>query len=166
MLQDFVEFLNYFLLFLQFLFVLSSVFGLPGNVASLFFPFVFALMGILQWKIFSEIVFIIAVGEFIEFGLSYFSGKFYGISGKSFWCSVAGAVIIGILMAPLFLGFGAVIGIFIGTFLGTFIYEYLTTNNLSISAKRGFLSLFSKITGTIIKLSLGLFTVFITFYQI
>ncbi len=161
-----MDFLNYIFLALQFLSVLSSIFGLPGNIVSILFPIIFLYTGVITWKIFVGILVIIALGEIIEFGLSYFSGKFYGITGKSFWSSVAGALILGILMAPLFFGIGAVIGIFLGTFLGTFIYEYITTKNLSVSLKRGFLSLFSKLTGTIVKLSLGLSTVLICFYQI
>ncbi len=161
-----MDFLNYLMLILQFLSVLSTLFGLPGNLVSLVFPFVLTYMGIISWKIFSGIVLIIIMGEILEFGLSYISGKFYGISGKSFWSSVAGAILLGILMAPVFFGIGAVIGIFAGTFLGTFAYEYYTTKNFQISIKRSFLSLFSKITGTIAKLALGFSTIVICFYQI
>jgi uncharacterized protein YqgC (DUF456 family) len=161
-----VETLTYILLFFQFLIILTTLFGLPGNIISLIVPLILVFLGTISWKIFALVAFIILLGEIIEFGIGYVSGKFYGINSKSFWSSIIGATVLGILMAPLLFGIGAVIGVFLGTFLGTFLYEIYSTKNFGQSLKRSFLSLFSKLTGTIIKLGLGFSTVVICFYQI
>ena len=161
-----MEYFKYIMLAIQFLLILLNFLGLPGNILSLAIPLVFVIAQFITWKTFSIILVIIISGEIIEFALGYVSGKLLGISGKSFWSSVAGAIILGILMAPLFFGLGAIIGVFAGCFIGTFIYEYFTTNNFFLSLKRSFFSLFSKITGTIIKISLGLSTIILLFEKI
>jgi len=77
--------------------------------------------------------------------------------------SVVLSFIFGIIMSPLFFGIGALFGVFIGAFSGTFIYEYSTTKNFGVAFKRGFLSLFSRITGCILKITIGLYTLFLNF---
>ena len=161
-----MEVFKYFMIIIQILLVLSNILGIPGNLISLIVPLIFVIAQFIAWKTFLIIIIIIVSAEIIEFSLSYISGKFFGITGKSFWCSIAGALLLGIVMAPLFFGLGAVIGVFAGCFAGTFLYEYYTSKDTVLSLKRSFLSLFSKITGTIIKISLGLSTSMILFEKI
>jgi len=157
-----MEIIKYILLFFQGLFVFINIFGLPGNLLSLLIPLTFVFLKYLPLNIFWMILAIIIVGEIIEFCIGYFAGKFVGIDSKSFWSSIIGGIVLGIMMAPLFLGIGALIGVFLGAFLGTFIYEYLTTNDVKLSLKRGFYSFFSRMTGTIIKIFAGVLAILIT----
>jgi len=154
--------MKFLLLFIQFLFILTNLLGLPGNILSLSIPLIFLIWGSLTWKYFIIIVLIIAVGELLEFLSTYLSGKYFGLDKKSIYSSIIFAIIFGILMAPLFFGIGAIIGTFIGAFFGTFTYELLTTKNFFTSFKRGLISLTGKITGTLIKISLGFTTIYIT----
>lgn len=150
-------------LIFQCLFVLSNLVGLPGNILSLISPLILLIWGNLTIKYFILIIVIIAIGEILEFLSSYISGKFFGLNKVSIYFSIGFAIILGIVMAPIFFGIGAIIGTFLGAFLGTFIYEFFTTKNLLLSIKRGLISLTGKITGTVIKLSLGFTTVYLTF---
>ena len=154
--------MKFILLCIQFLFILTNLIGLPGNILSLSIPLIFLIWGSLTWKYFIIIVLIIAMGELLEFLSTYLSGKYFGLDKKSIYSSIIFAIIFGILMAPIFFGIGAIIGTFIGAFFGTFIYELLSTKKFFKSFKRGLISLTGKITGTLIKISLGVTTIYIT----
>ena len=151
------------LLIFQIIFIFSNLVGLPGNIISLICPLVLLIWGNLTIKYFILIVIIISIGEILEFLSTYLSGKYFGLDKKSIYFSIGFAILFGILMAPLFFGIGAIIGTFFGAFLGTFIYEIFTTKNFIISLKRGLISLTGKITGTFIKLALGLTTVYLSY---
>ncbi len=151
------------LILIQVILVILNIFGLPGNVLSAIPPFLLIFIGKLTWSYFFIILVLIIIGEICEFLSSYLSGKYFGMSKKSIYFSMIFAIILGILMAPLMFGLGALIGAFLGAFLGTFIFEVISTRNFWLSLKRGFISLFGKITGTIIKLSIGLYCVYLTF---
>ena len=151
------------LLILQVILVLSNLVGIPGNLLSLISPLILLIWGNLVLKYFILIVVIIGTGEVLEFLSTYISGKYFGLDKKSIYISIASAIILGILMAPVLFGIGAVIGTFLGAFFGTFFYEYFTTKNISISMKRGFISLTGKITGTVIKIALGFTAVYVTY---
>ncbi len=151
------------MLIIQFLLICTTMIGLPGNLISLATPAIFLFLNYITWKTFIIILCLIGVGEILEIYIGYIGSKIFGISGKSFWTSVIFAIIFGILMAPIFFGIGSIIGVFFGTFLGTFIYEYTHTKNFPLSLKLGFLSLFSRLTGTFIKFCIGLSTIYIQF---
>ena len=152
-----------FLIFVQFLLIITNVIGLPGNVLSLSIPLILLIWGNLTWKYFLLIAVIIAIGEVLEFLSTYLSGKYFGLNKKSIYSSIIFAIIFGILMAPIFFGIGAIIGTFFGAFLGTFLYEIITSKDLFLSFKRGLISLTGKITGTLIKISLGFTSIYITY---
>ncbi len=151
------------ILILQGLSVLSNLIGLPGNIISLIFPLILIFWGHLSWNYFFIICGIIGIGEVIEFLSSYISGKYFGMSKKSIYFSIFFAIFLGIIMAPILFGIGAIIGTFLGAFLGTFIYEYFTTNDFTLSFKRGLVSLTGKLTGVTIKILLGFTTVYMTY---
>jgi hypothetical protein len=146
-------------LLLQFVFVLSSVLGIPGNIISVVFPLVWWIAGYITGWQFLIISVIIIIGEVLEQLLGIITGKKSGLDNKSMIFSFIGAIILGILMAPIFFGLGAVLGAFIGAFGGTFVYEYVTTGDFSLSIERGMASLKGKFLGTIIKLALGVSSV-------
>ncbi len=158
-----MEIVKFLLILIQFLLILSSILGFPGNLVSIVIPLIFLTFKFITWQIFLIIVLLILFGELVEFLIGYFSSKFFGISNRSFWLSVVLSFIFGIIMSPLFFGIGALFGVFIGAFSGTFIYEYSTTKNFGVAFKRGFLSLFSRITGCILKITIGLYTLFLNF---
>jgi len=151
------------LLILQFIFVLSNFVGIPGNIFSLICPLILLIWGNLTLKYFLIIVVIIGIGEILEFLSTYISGKYFGLDKKSIYFSIGFAIILGIIMAPILFGIGAIIGTFLGAFLGTFLYEIFTTKKILLSLKRGLISLTGKITGTLIKISLGLTSIYITY---
>ena len=146
----------------QFVFILSSIIGIPGNIISLIFPMIWWLAGFINIWQFIIIAIIIIIGEILEQFLSVASGKKAGVNNKSMILSFITAIVLSILMAPIFFGIGAVIGAFLGAFLGTFVYEYIVNADFSLAIERGLASLKGKFLGTILKLALGVSSVIIT----
>ncbi len=151
------------LVVIQGILVLLNFLGVPGNLISLISPILLLILGKLTLGYFLVILGIIFIGEIIEFLSSYLSGKYFGMSKKSIFFSMIFALILSIGMAPIFFGLGAIIGAFLGAFIGTFIYEIFSTKDFSTSIKRSFVSLIGKVTGTSIKIALGLSAVYITY---
>jgi uncharacterized protein YqgC (DUF456 family) len=143
-------------------FVLINLLGLPGNVAVLFIPLIWALTGHIGWEVFGVVVALIAAGELAELAASYLVGRKYGVSNKSFVASVIGSIIGGIFGAGFFFGIGAVPGTFIGAFLGTFLYEFNKYRDIKTALSRGLATFLGRFAGTALKVVLGFIAVFKT----
>lgn len=149
-------------LFLQAGLVVINLLGLPGNIALLFIPLIWAVTGHIGWEVFGVVFALIAAGEIAELAASYFVGRKYGVSNQSFIASVVGSIIGGILGAGFLFGIGAVPGTFIGAFLGTFIYELRQYKDYRIAFSRGLATFMGRFAGTALKVVLGFIAVFKT----
>ncbi len=147
---------------LQLLFVGISLIGLPGNIVSLIFPFIWWIADKLNGFQFIIIIVLIMAGEVLEQFAGVITGKKTGMGGKSLFFSFIGAILLSIFMAPLFFGLGAILGAFIGAFAGTYAYELITTKNKQLARERGIAALKGKFLGTMLKLTLGISTVVFT----
>lgn len=157
-----IGFLQTISLFFQSAFVATNILGLPGNILSLVFPLIWWLTGHLTGSEFLIIATLVATAEVLEQIIGFQAGKKAGLNNKSMIFSFIGAIALGIMMAPILLGFGALIGAFAGAFLGTFLYEYMATQNSDLAIQRGLAALKGRFLGTMIKLSLGVASVVIS----
>ena len=144
------------------LIVLTGIFGLPGGVISLIIPLIWAVSGHIEWSIFIWCSVLAASGEAADFFAGYFLSKRKGISSASFWVSMIFAIVVGALMAPLFLGIGAVIGTFIGAYIGSFLYEIFTGAGMQTALDRSKSALTGRFLGVVMKLTLGIAAVVLT----
>jgi hypothetical protein len=156
-----METIKIILIGLQSVAVLSNLVGLPGGVISAVFPIILYLSGMLSIKLLISVFFIIAAGEAAEFYVSFVAGKKYGVTSKGIWISVIAAVVLGIAMAPLFMGLGAVIGTFLGAYLGTLVYELVSGTTLPRAREKAKGVLMGRFLGTFAKIGAGFFAIYI-----
>ena len=148
----------------QFVLILTNIVGLPGNILAGIIPLIWFFSGHLTLTQLLILILIIAMGEIFEFISSFLLGKKEGIGSNSLIVGIIGTIVLGVIMAPLFFGLGAIIGSFIGAFLGVFIYEFINNGNIIKALRRGLIVFKSRIFGTVVKFSLGLFMVALTPY--
>lgn len=153
-----------FSIIIQFVLILTNIIGLPGNLLAGIIPLIWFFSGHITLMQLFILILIIAIGEIFEFISSFLFGKKAGVSNKSMMISIVVSIILGVIMAPLFFGLGAIIGSFIGAFLGVFIYEFINNGNIINAFKRGIIIFKSRIFGTVVKCSLGIFMVVLTHY--
>jgi len=97
-----------------------------------------------------------AVGEAVEFIATYFGAKKYGGSGKGSIGGMIGALIGGILCAPLFFGFGALLGALGGGFAGCWLVEKCSGANNANAANAAFGATLGRFGGFVVKLGIGI----------
>ncbi|ADD69259.1 protein of unknown function DUF456 [Denitrovibrio acetiphilus DSM 12809] len=156
-----METIKVILIGLQSVAVLTNIVGIPGGIIAAIIPVIMVLSGFIGIKLFISVIIIIAAGEVAEFYASFVVGRRYGISSKGFWVSVVAAVILGILMAPLFMGLGAVVGTFLGAYLGTLFYELAAGASLVRAREKAKGILFGRFVGTFTKIGAGFFAIYL-----
>jgi len=149
------------LLIIQGFAVLSNVFGIPGGIIAGIFSVIMFLMGVITAKFLIAVLFVFAAGEVVEFYASYVVGKRYGVTGKSFWVSVICALILGIVLSPLFFGLGAIIGTFVGAYAGALGYELLIGTTPVRAREKAKGILFGRFLGTFSKIGAGFFAIYL-----
>lgn len=149
-----------------FILVFLNFLSLPGNWAMAVFVLVSTLFvpdgtySALYWIIFFGLL---VVGEAAEFYLQIHQGKKVNASSSSNWLGIIGAIIGGILLMPLFLGFGAVIGTLLGAYAGSFLGEkFIARSNTEKAMQVAKASLMGKFMGILIKFGFGIYLVFYT----
>jgi hypothetical protein len=80
--------------------------------------------------------------------------------------SLIGGVIGALLLTPVFLGLGALIGSFLGALLGAFAVEILNQKDLKPAARAGFGAMMGRLTGLFAKGLCGLAMVIISLMAI
>lgn len=159
--ECYMETVKIILIGLQCIAVLTNLLGFPGGIISALIPVIMYFSGFFGSKLLFSVIIIIAIGEAAEFYASYAIGKKYGISGRGFWASVFGAVLLGIIMAPLFFGLGAVLGTFLGAYLGALIFELASGTSMVRAREKAKGILFGRFLGTFAKLGAGFFAIYI-----
>ncbi|MGA1863321.1 DUF456 domain-containing protein [Deferribacter thermophilus] len=149
------------LIILQSLSIITTLFGLPGNIISLVFPLIAYLLHWITLKYFIIITILIVLGEILEFFAGLFTTKADGLEKGTYTFSIITGIILSIFMAPFLLGIGALIGAFLGAFLGAVIFEYFKHADMNKAIKRGIAVFKGRVLGTFIKLAIGFSTVII-----
>ncbi len=156
-----METIKIILIGLQSVLVLTNLFGIPGGIASAIIPVIMYFSGYIGTKLLISVLFIIAAGEIAEFYASFVIGKRYGVSNKGLWASIICALVLGILMAPVFFGVGAVIGTFLGAYLGALIYELSSGTTMPRAREKAKGVLFGRFLGTFAKVGAGFFAIYV-----
>jgi len=156
-----METIKIILLSLQSIAVLSNLLGIPGGIISAVVPVIMYFSGYIGTKLLLSVLFIIAAGEAAEFYTSFVVGKKYGVSSKGLWVSIITALVLGLMMAPLFFGLGAVIGTFLGAYIGALLYELATGTTFPRAREKAKGVLFGRFLGTFAKLGAGFFAIYL-----
>lgn len=148
-------------LIIQVLAVFANVIGFPGGIAAAVIAVVMFIMNVITLKFLIAVLFVFAAGEIVEFYASYVVGKRQGVTGRSFWASVICAFALGIILAPLFFGIGAVIGTFVGAYAGALGYELFTGTTPVRAREKAKSVLFGRFLGVFAKIGAGFFAVYL-----
>jgi len=156
-----METIKIILIGLQSAAVLTNILGLPGGIISAVIPVIMYFSGYIGIKLLVSVIVVIAAGEAAEFYSCFVIGKRYGISSKGLWFSIISAIVLGIIMSPLFMGLGAVIGTFLGAYLGTLFYELITGASFARAKEKAKGVLFGRFIGTFAKMGAGFFAIYL-----
>ncbi len=105
-------------------------------------------------------------GEILEFFLSIKGIKRSKPSKGVVIVSFFSGIFLAVLMAPLFLGFGAVLGALIGTFGGAFLMEYSAEKRVGHAMHIGWKAFLGRLAGFIAKLAVATIMVVIIFSRL
>ena len=108
------------------------------------------------WQFFVLVLGLAAAGEVVEFLAGYYGAKRFGGSSKGSIGGVIGAIVGGFLCAPLFFGFGALLGALGGGFTGCFLMEKMHGASGSAAANAALGSTLGRFGGFLVKLSIGI----------
>jgi uncharacterized protein len=147
----------------------SILMGLPGTLVILFDAVVYALVtgfDKIGFKILLALIVISAIAESLEFLLGITWAKRYGTSKRGIAAALIGGVIGALLLTPVFLGLGALIGSFVGAILGAFVVEVFSQKGLKPAARAGFGALMGRLAGLFAKGLCGLAMVIISLMAI
>ncbi len=110
----------------------------------------------LGWSFFLPLIALAAFGELAEFFAGHIGTKRFGGSTRGSVGGMIGALIGAIFCAPLFFGFGALLGALGGGFLGCFIVEKLSKADNACAARAAWGATLGRFGGFVIKLGVGI----------
>lgn len=108
------------------------------------------------WQFFWLLGILALVGEAAEFAAGHFGAKKFGGSSKGSIGGMVGAVIGGIMCAPLFFGFGALAGALLGGFAGCWLVEICSGKKNTAAMRAAFGATLGRFGGFTIKLGIGI----------
>jgi len=133
--------------------------GLPGNWVILGIVGLWAFLsgtGMFGWQFFLLVISLALAGELVEFLAGHFGTKRFGGSSKGSVGGMVGAVVGGILCAPLFFGFGALLGALGGGFIGCFVVEKGIGADGKTAARAALGATLGRFGGFVAKLGIGI----------
>ncbi len=158
-------------LFILVLFIgfLSISFGIPGTWIILLAAILYGGLTHFQILTFNVLVVLglLAVcGEVLEFFLSIKGVKKAKPSKGVVLVSFLSGLFLAIMMAPLFLGIGAIVGALVGTFGGAFLMEYLTQRRMSHAVHVGWKAFLGRLAGFLSKMGVAILMFVIIFSRL
>lgn len=141
---------------------LLQVVGLPANWIILVLVFLWKLLGPavsadgLTWTFIIIMALLAALGEIMEWALQVKLGNKFGSSAKGNWGGIIGSIIGGILLLPLFFGFGAILGALGGAYVGCLLVELACRRNFSDAHMAAWGAFIGRSLGMSLKLGLGI----------
>ncbi len=147
----------------------ATLLGLPGTIVILLDALVYALVTGFErigFGILLALVAISALAESLEFVFGVTWARRYGTSKRAIAASVIGGIVGAVLLTPVLLGLGALIGSFLGALAGAFTVEILSRQELKPAARAGIGALMGRLAGLFAKGLCGLAMVIITLMAI
>lgn len=140
------------------------VIGLPGNWIILGLALAWSLLSgaSFGWQFFVVPVLLAVLGEVAEFAAGHFGGKRFGGTGKGSIGGIIGALVLGIMCAPIMFGLGALLGALAGGFLGSFIFEKLNGMETAKALRAAFGTMLGRFGGFLAKLGVGISLIALT----
>ena len=143
----------------------SVLFGLPGTVIILIDTAVYAAVTGFErigFKILVTLLILSILAELADFAVGMGGAVKFGASRKAFLASVTGGVIGAVLMTPVLLGLGAIVGGLLGGFAGILIVELLRRNYLKPALRAAWGATLGRAAGICVKCIFALIMVVIT----
>ena len=133
--------------------------GLPGNWVIFCLALLWSLFAAatpFPWSFFILLAVLGGIGEAAEFLAGHFGAKRFGGTNKGSLGGMVGALVGGILCAPLLFGFGALLGVLGGCFLGCFIVERGRGMETGLAIRAASGSTLGRFGGFVAKLGVGI----------
>lgn len=143
----------------------SILFGLPGTVIILIDTVVYAAVTGFErigFKVLVTLLILSILAELADFAVGMAGAVNFGASRKALGASIVGGLIGAALMAPFFLGLGAIAGGFFGAFVGVFAVEFLRQNRLKPSLRAAWGAILGRAAGICVKGGFALIMIVIT----
>ena len=136
----------------------AIIFGIPGTWIILLDAVLYGWIThfkILTPRLLLALTLLAIAGETLEFFLSIKGIKQARPARGVVLASFFGGLFLAIMMAPLFLGIGAIFGALIGAFGGAFLMEYLAQRRLMRAAHIGWKAFLGRLAGFLSKLMIA-----------
>jgi len=147
----------------------SIVFGIPGTwiilLDAVFYGWI-THFKILTPQILIVLLILSICGEILEFLLSIKGVKRSRPSKGVVVVSFFSGIFLAIMMAPIFFGFGAILGALIGTFGGAFLMEYLAQRRLEHAMHIGWKAFWGRLMGFFSKFAIALAMIVLIFLRL
>lgn len=147
----------------------SILFGFPGTVIILVDAFIYgAVTGFekIGVKILLALLLLSVLAEVADFAVGMAGAAKYGVSRKGFWAFTLGGFIGALLMTPLFLGLGLMIGTFLGGFIAMLIVELLALNKIKPTLRASYGATLARAAGIFVKGAFALVMIIVTLTSI
>jgi uncharacterized protein len=147
----------------------SILFGFPGTVIILIDVFLYgAITGFekIGLKILMVLLVLAVLAEVADFAVSMAGAVKFGVSRKGFWAFTVGGFVGALLLTPLFLGLGLLIGTFLGGFIAMLIVELLARNRIKPTLRASYGAILGRVAGIFVKGVFALIMVIVTLTNI
>jgi uncharacterized protein len=147
----------------------SILFGFPGTVIILIDVFLYgAITGFekIGLKILMVLLVLSVLAEVADFAVSMAGAVKFGVSRKGFWAFTVGGFVGALLLTPLFLGLGLLIGTFLGGFIAMLIMELLARNRIKPTLRASYGAILGRVAGIFVKGVFALIMVIVTLTNI
>jgi hypothetical protein len=154
---------------LLFVGIFTTIFGLPGTVIILIDVIIYALVTGLETiglKVIFILLVISAIAEGLDFALVAAGVARFGSSKRRLWATFLGSAMGVMILTPLLLGFGTILGLFLGGFLAVLVEELIWQNKLKPSLRTGSYAILGRAFGTLLKGGLSFVMIIITLSQV
>lgn len=134
--------------------IFSILFGFPGTILILLASIVYAVLTGFEKVGFVMILILGAlslVAEFLDFYLGIRGVSKFGATKGSIAASLVGAAIGALLLTPVLLGLGTLVGAFVGGAAGTFMVEFARQKDLKPAMRISYALLIGRIFGVFAK---------------
>lgn len=149
--------------------IFSIIFGIPGTIIILIdiimYAFVtgFEKIGI---PLIAILIAITILAEGLDFVLGISGAAQLGITKRIVLISALSSLAGAMILTPVFLGLGAVMGIFLGGFACVLMFELLHQSKLKPALRSGYSALLGRVAGTLAKGFFALVMIIITLSNI
>ena len=142
--------------------VFSVIFSLPGTILIVADVIIYSWVTGFEkigFKIIIILVFISLLAETLDFLLGASGARRFGPSKKGVIASLIGGITGAVVLTPLLMGPGIIIGMFFGGFAGALFVEYFNEKKLKPAFRTGYRPLLLRNSGVLLK---GFFAIVMT----